>query len=147
MALSGSLDDFNILNILQMIKLEGKTGRLALTEGDDQVKITFDGGAIIYAEGAPAMDEARIRESLLANNLIPPDQWEEIRREHEDKLRPFWELLAKRTDAKLVLELIRRQVIDNVFYALRWKIGQYEFTPMKSVKYNSKVMVPMDVDG
>ncbi len=147
MALSGSLDDFNILNILQMIKLEGKTGRLALTEGDDQVKITFDGGAIIYAEATPAMDEARIRETLLSNNMIPHGQWEEIRREHEDKLRPFWELLAKRIDAKLVLELIRRQVIDNVYFALRWKIGQYEFSPMKSVKYNSKVMTPMDVDG
>jgi hypothetical protein len=147
MALSGSLDDFNILNILQMIKLEGKTGRLTLSEHDDLVKITFDNGAIIYAEAAPAVDDARIRETLLSNGLMLPAEWREVEKEHEDRLRPYWELLSRRIDAKLIIELIRRQVIDNVYAALRWKTGEYEFAIMKNVKYNNKVMTPMDVDG
>ncbi len=147
MALQGNLDDFNILNILQMIKLEGKTGRLTLTEGDDMVKITFDNGAIIYAEGSPHVDEARIEGVLLSNKLIDPAVWQEIKREHENKLRPYWELLAKRTSSKLLVELIRRQVVDTVYRALRWEKGDYDVAQMKNLKYNSKIMSPIDVDA
>jgi len=147
MALQGSLDDFNILNILQMIKLEGKTGRLTLSEKDDLVRITFDNGAIIFAEGSPARDTARIEGTLLSNRLVDKPGWEEVRREHEDKLKPYFELLSKKVPSQIVIELIKRQVLDSVYYALRWKTGTYEFTPMKGVKYNEKIMTPMDVDA
>lgn len=147
MALKGSLDDFNIVNILQMIKLEGKTGRLTLTEEDDLVKLTFDQGNIIYAEGVPAMDEARIESTLLNNGMIKQEEWKQVKKEHEDKLKPYWEILSKTLNSQALIELINRQVLDTVYYALRWKRGTYEFAPMKSIKYSSKVMRPMDVDG
>jgi len=147
MALQGSLDYFNIVNILQMIKLEGKTGRLALNEGDDIVKITFDKGDIIYAESAPQRDEARLGASLVWNSVIAPTVWEGVKKEHEDKLKPYWEILAKKLSSQELVEFIRRQVIDNVYYALRWKKGNYEFTPMKGLKYNDKLMTPLDVDA
>ncbi|MBI5816731.1 MAG: DUF4388 domain-containing protein [Nitrospinae bacterium] len=147
MALQGNLDDFNILNILQMIKLEGKTGRLTVSDKDDLVRITFDNGAIIFAEGPPAKDGARIESALLGNKLIAQADWDEVKREHEDKLKPYFELLAKKIQPQLVIELLKRQVIDNVYYGLRWKTGNYEFSPMKSIKYNDKIMTPMDVDA
>ena len=148
MALQGSLADFNILNILQMIKLEGKTGKLTLSEGDDVVKITFDSGNIIYAESQPEADEGRISRTILSNKLIPQKVWDQIEKEHNNKLTPFWEILARNANAhKLVAELLRRQTVDNVYNALRWKKGDYEFDIMKSVKYDDKVMQRMDVDA
>lgn len=147
MALRGSLDDFNIMNILQMIKLEGKTGKLTLAEGEDLVKITFDNGSVIYAESAPQRDEARLKSTMVSNKILSAAAWESIKKEHEDGLKPYWEILAKKISSKLIVELIRRQILDNVYYALRWKKGTYEFTPMKSIKYNEKVMAPLDVDA
>ncbi|VAX23876.1 hypothetical protein MNBD_NITROSPINAE03-1592, partial [hydrothermal vent metagenome] len=147
MALKGNLDDFNIVNILQMIKLEGKTGRLTLVENEEQVKITFDEGNIIYAEGTPLKDEKRIKSTLLSNSILKDKQWLEIQKEHEDKLKPYWEILSKKITSQMLVELISRQAVDTVYYALRWKIGSYEFTPIKNIKYNKKVMMPMDVDG
>jgi hypothetical protein len=147
MALQGSLDDFNILNILQMIKLEGKTGRLTLTDADELVKITFDNGSIIFAEISPAKEEARLKNTLINNKIIDAQAWNDIRKEHEDKLKPFWELLSKQIPAQTLVELMRRHILDNVYYALRWKRGNYEFAPMKGIKYNEKVMAPMDVDA
>ena len=148
MALQGSLADFNILNILQMIKLEGKTGKLSLSEGDDLVKITFDSGNIIFAESQPATDEERVASTILSNKLIPQKVWDQIEKEHNNKLTPFWEILARNANAHtLVSELLRRQTVDNVYNALRWKKGDYEFDIMKTVKYNDKVMQKMDVDA
>jgi hypothetical protein len=148
MALQGSLADFNILNILQMVKLEGKTGKLTLSQGEDLVKITFDSGSIIYAESRPEADESRIMRTMLAHKMISPEVWAQIKKEHDDKLKPYWEILSKNAGAqKIVLELLRRQTVDNVYFALRWKKGNYEFDVMKTIKYNNKVMTPMDVDA
>lgn len=147
MALQGSLDDFNILNILQMIKLEGKTGRLTLTEGEELVKVTFNNGSIIFAEISPAKEEARLKGTLIHNKILDAQAWNEVKKEHEDNLKPLWELLSKKIPAQTLVELMRRHILDNVYYALRWKRGNYEFTPMKGIKYNEKVMTPMDVDA
>jgi hypothetical protein len=147
MALQGNLDDFNILNILQMIKLEGKTGRLTLTEGDELVKITFSNGSIIFAEISPAKEETRLKGTLLSNRILDAQAWNEVKKEHEDNLKPFWEILSKQIPAPTLVELMRRHILDNVYYALRWKKGSYEFTPMKGIKFNEKVMTPMDVDA
>ncbi|MBF0290775.1 MAG: DUF4388 domain-containing protein [Nitrospinae bacterium] len=147
MALQGSLDDFNILNILQMIKLEGKTGRLTLTEGEELVKVTFDNGSIIFAEISPVKEESRLKATLTHNKILDAQSWNEVKKEHDDSLKPLWELLSKKIPAQTLVELMRRHILDNVYYALRWKRGNYEFTPMKGIKYNDKVMTPMDVDA
>ena len=147
MALRGSLDDFNIVNILQMIKLENKTGRLSLNELDDQVNISFDDGKIVYAEGTAENDEKRLYSTLLSNGLIRPDDWKAIETEHENRLTPYWDILQRYVNHQVLSELINRQVVDNVYYALRWSKGTYEFTPMKSVTYNKKTMPQRDVDG
>lgn len=147
MALQGSLDDFNILNILQMIKLEGKTGRLTLTDSDELVKITFSDGSIIFAEISPAKEETRLKGTLINNRILDAQAWNEVKKEHEDNLKPLWEILSKQIPAQTMVELMRRHILDNVYYALRWKRGNYEFTPMKGIKFNEKVMTPMDVDA
>jgi hypothetical protein len=147
MALKGSLEDFSIVNILQMIKLEGKIGKLLLADKDEEVKITFDKGMIIYGEGSPARDEARIEHTLLSNGLIRPEDWKGVKKEHEESLKPYWDLLSKRLDVKLLAELINRQTVDTVYFGLRWVKGTYEFSPVKNMRYNEKVMIPRDVDG
>jgi len=147
MALKGSLEDFSIVNILQMIKLEGKTGKLQLSDKEEEVKITFDKGSIIYAEGTPSTDDSRIEFSLLSNGLIKADDWKGVKKEHEESLKPYWDLLSKRLEPKLLVELINRQTVDTVYFALRWVKGSYEFSPVKNLRYNNKVMVPRDVDG
>ncbi|MDH5510285.1 MAG: DUF4388 domain-containing protein [Nitrospinota bacterium] len=147
MALKGSLEDFSIVNILQMIKLEGKVGKLLLTDKDEEVKITFDKGMIIYAEGGVARDEARIEKTLMANSFIKPEDWAAVKKAHDDQLKPYWDLLSKKVEAPILLEMINRQTVDTVYFALRWITGTYEFTPVKNLRYNNKVMRPMDVDG
>ncbi|MDH5637119.1 MAG: DUF4388 domain-containing protein, partial [Nitrospinota bacterium] len=147
MALKGSLEDFSIVNILQMIKLEGKVGKLLLTDKDEEVKITFDKGMIIYAEGGVARDEARIEKTLMANSFIKPEDWVAVKKAHDDQLKPYWDLLSKKVDSPVLLEMINRQTVDTVYFALRWITGTYEFTPVKNLRYNNKVMRPMDVDG
>ena len=50
MALKGTLKDFGIADILQLIGQQGKTGTLHLKAKDQEVDISFSEGAIVRAE-------------------------------------------------------------------------------------------------
>ena len=50
MALSGTLKDFGIADILQLIGHQTKTGRLTLKTGQAEVEVSFKDGTVIFAE-------------------------------------------------------------------------------------------------
>jgi len=52
MALSGTLKDFGIADIFQLIGQQQKTGVLHLSERDDEVHVAFKDGNIVRAECA-----------------------------------------------------------------------------------------------
>ncbi len=47
MALEGSLRDFDLFSLFNMIKIQGKSGTLVLTRGQEFVKVYFDNGEIV----------------------------------------------------------------------------------------------------
>ena len=49
MALRGTLGDFSLADILQLIGLQRKTGVLVLRRGSDEVSIGFDAGRVVSA--------------------------------------------------------------------------------------------------
>ena len=65
MALVGNLQDFNITNILPIIKAENQTGVLEVKYKDDVIKITFLEGQVVYGETTQAKDGRRLRYACL----------------------------------------------------------------------------------
>ena len=51
MALEGSLRDFDLFSLFNMIKTQGKSGTLVLSRGQEFVKIYFDQGEIVGTSG------------------------------------------------------------------------------------------------
>ena len=60
MALSGTLKDFGIADILQLIGHQTKTGTLVLKSGNDEVHVLFVDGTVVFAT-----QKARNRADLL----------------------------------------------------------------------------------
>ncbi len=54
MALKGTLKDFGIADILQLIGQQQKTGVLMLTQRGDTVAVTFKDGSAVIGSVAPA---------------------------------------------------------------------------------------------
>ncbi|MFL5371329.1 MAG: DUF4388 domain-containing protein, partial [Myxococcales bacterium] len=65
MALSGTLKDFGIADILQLIGHQTKTGKLVLKNGPEEVDVLFVEGNVVFAT-----DNSRPKESLLGNMLL-----------------------------------------------------------------------------
>lgn len=146
MAFKGSLKEFNISNILQMIKMEDKTGTLHVKAEDDSIHISFVNGSVVYAYSDKRNDENRFKFSLILNRLIKKENWITAKKEHDQTLKPYWEILKKYVNEQSLSKLMSLQVTDTVYQLLRWTDGNYEFLAEKKVPFDSKLIHPVDVD-
>lgn len=146
MALAGDLQDFNITNILPIIKAENQTGILKVKNKDDQIKITFVEGQVVYGETTQAKDGRRLRNTLVFNRMMSGDGWKQLQSQHTDALDSIWNVLASMVPPETASKLLRRQVLDSIFALMRFQKGDYNFVSQKKVEYPEKLVQPMDVD-
>src|SRR6185295_8893206 len=76
MALQGTLKDFGIADILQLIGQQQKTGKLRLTSKDQEVAIAFKDGNIVLAESSTRKKKDLIGAMLVRGELITETQLE-----------------------------------------------------------------------
>jgi hypothetical protein len=129
MALKGTLKDFGIADILQLIGQQQKTGVLTLKQRNDTVAVAFHEGNIVRAETASRNRKDLIGSMLVAAGLVTEQQLE------------FALETQKRTLARLGDVLVTQRVLTNdkfkamsqlqtsetLFKLFSWKAGHYEF--------------------
>lgn len=146
MALKGNLKDFSINNILQMIFLEKKGGRLLVTSGKESISVFFDEGKILHAEQGGIIDKRRMKRVLLKNQYLTKEQWDLMVEESERTFQPLWILLSrfleKNTHAFLFLH--QRHIEHVLFSLLRWERGEYEYNPEDVPHLDKKVFRPVE---
>src|SRR5437762_11259740 len=85
MALSGTLKDFGIADILQLIGHQTKTGQLVLKSGGDEVDVLFVDGHVVFAT-QKARNRADLLGSLLLRaELITDEKLQEALEEQQDR--------------------------------------------------------------
>ena len=60
MALEGTLRDFSLADIFQLIGLQRKTGILTLTSETESITVTFENGMVVMADSSSKRLEDRI---------------------------------------------------------------------------------------
>ncbi len=131
MALSGTLKDFGISDILQLIGQQQKAGILKL-EGanDNKVEITFANGTVVFAS-EKARDKTQLLGSLLRRaEMITDLQLEEALEEQQRTLKRLGDILVSHgLISELQLsQLARLQATETLYRLFHWKTGTYEFT-------------------
>jgi hypothetical protein len=130
MALSGTLKDFGIADILQLIGHQTKTGRLVLKSGHDEVDVLFVDGTVVFAT-QKARNKADMLGSLLRRaDLINTRKLEEALSEQQRSLKRLGDVLVqqKHVDAEKLSQVMRLQTTETLYKLFRWKTGTYEFT-------------------
>jgi len=130
MALSGTLKDFGIADILQLIGHQTKTGRLTLKNGQDEVEVFFVDGTVIFAS-----EKARNSKNLLGNllrraDLLSQEQLDEALQTQQRTLKRLGDVLVESgavTRTQLA-QIMRLQTTETLFKLFAWKNGSYEFS-------------------
>src|SRR5438132_5957472 len=131
MALSGTLKDFGIADILQLIGHQTKTGRLTLKTGAHEVEVFFVDGNVVFASEKARDSRDLLGSLLLRAELVSKERLDDALAIQQRTLKRLGDILvdnASVTHAQLA-QMMRRQTTEPVYKLLSWKNGSYQFSP------------------
>ena len=77
MALEGTIKDFGLPDIFQLIGLQRKTGILTLTSESESITVTFENGMVVMADSSSKRLEDRIGNVLVKQGKLSQDRLDE----------------------------------------------------------------------
>lgn len=145
MALEGSLRDFGLADILQLIFFQRKTGVLYLEGKLDKVKLLFIEGNISGAESKRRMEANRLGKVLVKKGLLSEEDLQAVLDEQRSTNVRLGNLLVRKGISKKedVEEVLTGQIKETVIQIFGWKEGAYEFTP-QAVPVDKDIPISID---
>lgn len=130
MALRGSLKDFGLADILQLIHFQGKSGVLILEGARDKVKLFFLEGNIVGAISSKRQEDARLGKVLLKRGVIKEEDLREALEEQSKTGNKIGSILIKKglVDKEHIKNVLTGQITETVVQIFGWERGTYEFT-------------------
>jgi Domain of unknown function (DUF4388) len=148
MALEGTLKDFALADILQLIGLQRKTGVLTIEGEDDTVTISFLDGKVVASDSTARRLENRLGNLLFKANKISSEQLARVLEMQKSTLQRLGFLLIKErmVTPEDLREALRLQILRIIYRLFRWKDGRYHFTQELIVDYDTDHLSPISTD-
>jgi hypothetical protein len=148
MALEGTIKDFGLPDIFQLIGLQRKTGLLTLKNDKEQVTVTFENGMVVMADSSSKRLEDRLGNVLVKQGKLAKERLDEALSTQKATLQRMGHILTTGNyiTVKDLKEALQVQVSQLVFKVFRWRDGEYHFEPADSVDYDRENFTPMSSD-
>ncbi|HVQ30552.1 MAG TPA: DUF4388 domain-containing protein [Vicinamibacteria bacterium] len=148
MALEGTIKDFGLPDIFQLIGLQRKTGILTLTSETESITVTFENGMVVMADSSSKRLEDRIGNVLVKQGKLGQDRLEEALDVQRQTLQRLGHILTTNSfiTSKDLKEALQTQVSQIVFRVFRWRDGHYNFNATVSVDFDRENFNPMSAD-
>jgi hypothetical protein len=148
MALRGTLEDFGISEMLQLIGQQGKSGVLHLKRKGEEIHLHFADGCVVSAEYAGRKQRDRLGAMLVRAGLVERADLERALEGQRRTLRRLGDLLV---DMGLVAladlrELAALQITETVYGLFTWKTGTYAFEA-RPVEWDRSAVTPLRADS
>lgn len=149
MALEGTLRDFSLADIFQLIGLQRKTGVLTLNGTDDTVTVSFLDGKVVGSESASKKLEDRLGHLLLRSNLVSQDQLDAALRAQMETLERLGHALIRQGSLtrEELSRALEQQVLQIIFRTFRWQDGEYHFSQETSIDYDAEFVSPISAES
>ena len=149
MALEGTLKDFSLADIFQLIGLQRKTGVLTLRGTDDTVTVTFLDGKVVGADSLSKRLENRLGTVLLKTGTLTQDQLNRALEIQRETLQRLGFILTHYgiISAQSLKDAIQLQIMQIVYRLFRWKDGDYHFSQETTIEYDRDNVVPITAES
>lgn len=128
MAISGSLEDVSVADVMQFIHLGRRTGTLMLQRESQRGMIGFHRGKLVSA-GSPKTP--KLGELLLQADLVSRDELDEAVRLQgsEPEHRTLGQILisTEALDSEALRRVVSRQIEETISELVGWERGSFEF--------------------
>ena len=148
MALEGTIKDFGLPDIFQLIGLQRKTGLLTLKHDKENVTVTFESGQVVMADSAAKRLEDRLGNVLVKQGKLSKEKLDEALQTQKATLQRLGHVLLANNaiTGKDLKDALQVQVSQIVFKVFRWRDGDYHFEPTDTVDYDRENFTPMSAD-
>ncbi|KFA88158.1 DUF4388 domain-containing protein [Archangium violaceum] len=148
MALTGTLKDFGIADILQLIGQQQKTGVLYLKSKEQEVQVFFRDGNIVRAESVTRKKKDLIGNMLVRAELITEQQLESALETQKRTLKRVGDVLISTgaISAQKLKQMMQLQVTESLYGLFLWKAGTYEFK-QEEVQADSESITPLRAES
>ena len=127
MALKGTLKDFGIADILQLIGQQQKTGVLSLTNKGERVNVSFKDGNIVRAESNARYGKDLIGSMLVSADLISDAQLSSALDTQKRTLQRLGDVLVGQGSitAEKFKAVVALQTSETLYRLFGWNAGNY----------------------
>jgi Domain of unknown function (DUF4388) len=149
MALKGTLKDFSLADIFQLIGIQKKTGVLTLKSDKEVVTVSFLDGSVVAADSLHRRLEDRLGSVLVKSGRITEGQLQEALRIQKNTLKRMGNILVESRfiDAAGLRDALQTQISQMVYRLFRWRNGEYDFSQEQKVDYDSENVAPMTAES
>lgn len=149
MALEGTLRDFSLADIFQLIGLQRKTGVLTLRSPEDVVSISFLEGRVVGADSLNKRLEDRLGQVLLKTGAISPDELEKALKVQMETLERLGHILIRHDEISRdgLRHAIEQQILQIIYRVFRWQDGDYHFSQETSIDYDHELVTPLGAES
>ena len=146
MALEGTIKDFGLPDIFQLIGLQRKTGLLTLTNEKDAetVTVTFENGMVVMADSSANRLEDRLGNVLVKQGKVTRERLDEALGVQKQTLQRLGHILSSGSTitTKDLRDALQVQVSQIVFRVFRWRDGRYHFAPADTCRLRPRELRP-----
>ncbi|MHB8876128.1 MAG: DUF4388 domain-containing protein [Myxococcaceae bacterium] len=148
MALKGTLKDFGIADILQLIGQQQKTGMLHLKAKEQEVDIGFKDGNIVKAESSTRNKKDLIGNMLVRAEIITQQRLDFALETQRRSLQRLGDVLvaAEAITVDRFKEMVQLQTTETLYGLFSWKSGTYEFE-QKEVDFDQNSVTPLRAES
>ena len=148
MALQGTIKDFALPDIFQLIGLQKKTGILTLSNDEETVTLKFRIGEVVGADNPARTLEDRLGEVLVRTGVISQAQLEETLKAQETTLQRLGHILVNSglISEDELIEALAIQSHQIIYRLFRWLDGEYKFDAVEDLDYDQKHFVPIGAE-
>jgi hypothetical protein len=147
-ALKGTLKDFGIAEILQLIGQQAKSGVLHLESRDDTIHIAIADGNVVRAESTGRKTRERLGTMLVRAEIINAEELAYALDAQKRSLRRLGDILVElglvaKQDLR---EMTQLQTTETIYRLFHWKSGTYEFEP-GDVEWDKESVTPLRAES
>ena len=148
MALEGSLRDFDLFSLFNMIKTQGKSGTLVLSRAQEFVKIFFDQGEIVGCDSNQVRMEDRVGAMLVRLGRLSGDELMTMIQKQRQTLKRMGTLLLEsgKVSPQDLQDALFNQAMAIIYRTFRWVEGDYRFDSIVPQDLDRENFPPIPVD-
>ncbi len=149
MAFKGTLRDFKVPDILQLISYQKKSGLLTFTNDNAFTTLVFEKGLIVGVDSFPKKIELRSGSVLVKQDLISEEMLDRALSIQKRTNQKIGEILLSMglIGESTISEALHTQATEIILSLFKWKKGDYNFKVLEIIDPSMRIIEPLSTDN